>query len=285
MPRLAELEAEAVLRLAAAGVESPRRDARLLLGAALNLDAASVLAERNLEVGAEPAARFAEMLRRRQAREPVSRILCRREFWSLDFELSPATLDPRPESETLIETLLAALPERDRRYRVLDLGTGTGCLLLALLSELPQAEGMGIDIAQAAVETAARNAQRLGLARRAAFQTGDWGAGLEPGFDILLCNPPYIAEQEWGALAPEVADYDPRAALLAGERGLAAYARIAPQAARLLVPGGLAAFEIGAGQAEPVQRLLRESGLEGIESRRDLAGHPRCLLFGKPALG
>ncbi|MEX1306268.1 MAG: peptide chain release factor N(5)-glutamine methyltransferase [Rhodovibrionaceae bacterium] len=284
MPRLAEVERAAAERLAVAGVESPRRDVRLLLAASLGLDAGAVLAERGCELSAAQQADFARLLDRRLAREPVSRILGRREFWSLDFAISPATLDPRPESETLIEILLESLSQRAVAYRVLDLGTGSGCLLLALLCELPAASGLGVDRSPDALRTAAENAARLGLADRAAFQAGDWGAGLEPGFDLLLCNPPYIAETEWPALAPEVADYDPRDALLAGPDGLAAYAEIAPQAYRLLAPGGLAAFEIGASQEQAVTALLTDSGLRWRETRRDLAGHPRALLFGKPEL-
>lgn len=285
MTQLAEAERAAAARLAAAGVDSARRDVRLLLGAVLGLDSAGVLAERARRLSAQERAAFESLLERRLAREPVSRILGRREFWSLDFAISPATLDPRPESETLIEVLLDSLPQRAKAYRALDLGTGSGCLLLALLSELPSASGLGVDRSRAALRTAEENAARLGLAPRAGFQLGDWGEGLEPGFDLLLCNPPYIAEPEWDALPPEVAGYDPREALIAGSDGLAAYAALAPQAFRLLVPGGRAAFEIGAGQERAVTRLLCASGLHWLETRRDLAGLPRAVLFGKPELG
>lgn len=286
MTRLAEVEAEAVARLTEAGVESPRRDARLLLGAALRLDAGGVLAARDRLLDDAERAAFEALLRRRLAREPVSRILGRREFWSLEFALSPSTLDPRPESETLIEALLDRIEDRERAYRVLDLGIGSGCLLLALLSELPRASGLGVDISPEAVAAARTNAERLGFATRAAFAVGDWGAGLAAeSFDILLCNPPYIAEAEWPELAPEVAGYEPRTALLAGEDGLAAYTRLGPEAARLLVPGGLAAFEIGAGQAETAAHRIAAGGLTLLEIRHDLAGHPRCLLFGKGRRG
>ena len=279
---LAEVEAQAAARLAEAGVEAPRRDARILLAAALGLDSAGVLAGRERPLGAGELAAFETLLKRRIAREPVSRILGRREFWSLEFEISPATLDPRPESETLIEVLLDRLDDRSRPYLVLDLGSGSGCLLLALLSELPQARGLGVDISGEAVAVAARNAARLGLESRVDFRQGDWGAGLESGsFDLLLCNPPYVAEAEWPELAPEVATYDPRGALLAGEGGLAEYGRLGPEAARLLAAGGLAVFEIGAGQEKSAASRLAGQGLVLLEMRRDLAGHPRCLLFGK----
>jgi release factor glutamine methyltransferase len=282
MARLAEVEAKAAARLAEAGVERARRDARLLLAAALEMDSAGVLAERDLELTAAQHDAFAALLDRRLAREPVSRILGRREFWSLDFELSPATLDPRPESETLVEALLDHVEDRNRAYRVLDLGTGSGCLLLALLSELPAARGLGIDLSEDAIATARRNAERLGFADRADFRRGDWGEGLETGsVDLLLCNPPYVGDSEWPELAPEVAGYDPRSALIAAEDGLAEYGRLGPEVARLLALGGLAAFEIGARQAESAAARLSGGGLALLETRHDLAGHPRCLLFGK----
>lgn len=284
MPRLAEVQATAAARLAEAGIDSPRRDVRLLLCEATGLDTASMLAEGERELDPAQADAFESLLRRRLAREPVSRILGRREFWSLEFRLSEATLDPRPESETLIEAALDRLQDRERPYRILDLGTGSGCLLLALLSELPRARGLGIDISAEAVAMARENAESLGLAERAAFQAGDWGAGIEERFEILLCNPPYIAESELPELLPEVANYDPRGALFAGD-GLDAYRRLGPESARLLAPGGLAVFEIGASQAESAAAVLAPSGLELLETRDDLAGLPRCLVFGKPGLG
>ncbi len=188
--------AETAARLAAAGIEEARREARVLLAAALGWDRAELLARNDVGLGDAARTRLAEMVARRASREPVARILGHREFWSLRFEIAPETLDPRADSETLIEAALAALDDRARPYRVLDFGTGTGCLLLALLSELPTAEGLGIDGATGAIEVARRNAAALGLAPRARFRLGDWGRGIDGAWDVILANPPYIASGE-----------------------------------------------------------------------------------------
>jgi release factor glutamine methyltransferase len=213
---------------------------------------------------------------RRARREPVSRIVGRREFWSLDFMLSPATLDPRPDSECLIEAALAAAPE-DAATLVLDLGTGSGCLLLAFLSERKRATGLGVDLSADAVATARENAARLGLAERARFAVGDWGAGVTGGFDLILCNPPYIPAGDIEGLAPEVAHHDPRLALAGGEDGLEAYRELAPELARLLRPRGRAVLEVGHGQADAVGRLMAAAGLSTHARRADLGGIERCL--------
>ncbi|HZT50511.1 MAG TPA: peptide chain release factor N(5)-glutamine methyltransferase [Stellaceae bacterium] len=260
--------AAAVRCLAAAGIDNPRREARLLQGLAAGDDA-----------------RFADYVRRRAAREPYSRIRGRREFWSLDLELSPDTLDPRPDSETLIEAALVALPDRSAPLRVLDLGTGTGALLLALLSERPNARGIGIDVLPGAVEAARRNAAALGLATRARFVAGDWAEIDFESADVILANPPYIPESELAALPPEVARFDPRRALAGGGDGLAAYRALAPVASRTLRPGGWGFFEAGAGQARAVVRILTEQGLEFAAIRRDLAGHERCVVVRRAECG
>jgi release factor glutamine methyltransferase len=210
-------------------------------------------------------------------REPVSRILGRREFWSLDFHLSPATLDPRPDSETLIDEALAGIPDRKAPLSVLDLGTGTGCLLLALLSELPNAAGTGIDRSEEAVATATANARRLGFGQRARFAAGDWGAGLSERFDLVVSNPPYIPEAEIETLAPEVVRFDPLAALAGGPDGLDAYRTIVAQLSNLLKSNGKVIFEVGAGQAADVAALLVTAGFSGIGTRRDLAGVERAV--------
>lgn len=268
----------AAAELAAAGVAEARRDARLLLAAALGTDAAGLLARDDRPVEPETVARFAASVKRRAAREPVSRILGMREFWSLRLIVTPATLDPRPDSETLVEAALDAVPDRTAPLRVLDLGTGTGCLLLALLSELPRATGIGIDRDPAAVSAAAANAAGLGLAYRARFAVGDWAAGLAGPFDLIVSNPPYIADAEIATLAPEVARYEPRAALSGGPDGLAAYRQLAPQIARLLAPHGRAVLEFGAGQNQAVGEILSAAGLEIDGYRRDLSGILRCVV-------
>lgn len=286
MTRL-ELEATATVRetidlaarrLAAAGVEEPRRDARLLLADALGVSQGALLTADDRTVGAGAAARFAAHLARREAREPVSRILGLREFWSLPFRLTPATLDPRPDSETLVEAALAMLPDRAAPLRLLDLGTGSGCLLLALLAELPRATGLGVDNDQAALAAAMENARALGLAGRAEFRLGDWGRGLAERFDLVVANPPYIAEGDIAGLAPEVALHEPRGALAGGDDGLDAYRLLAPQLAALLRVGGSAVLEFGRGQDRDVAALLTVEGLEIRAFHRDLGGSLRCVV-------
>ncbi|MGH7122785.1 MAG: peptide chain release factor N(5)-glutamine methyltransferase [Stellaceae bacterium] len=274
--------AKAAADLSAAGVPDARREARLLMASALGWDTARVLGFPEAELTPAATARLEALLQRRRAREPISRILGHREFWSLRFELSPDTLDPRADSETLIEAVLAALDDRSRAYRVLDLGTGSGCLLLALLSELPHAVGIGIDISSGAIETARRNAAGLGLAGRAGFLREDWSDGLSGQWDVILANPPYIASAEIDRLAPEVARFEPKLALDGGVDGLMAYRALAPKIARVLAPStGLAAIEVGAGQAQKVTGIMAEAGLALRAVRHDLNGVDRCLVLGR----
>lgn len=249
-------------QLATAGVANPRHEARLLCA---------------LAVG--DSARLADYVRRRAAHEPYSRIRGAREFWSLDFALSPDTLDPRPDSETLIEAALAALPDRTAPLRIVDLGTGTGALLLAMLSEYPNATGLGVDVLPGAIATAARNAAALGLANRAEFVTGDWSAINLGAADVILANPPYIPSAELAALPPEVARFDPRRALDGGDDGLVAYRALAPVVRRSLRRDGWAFFEVGAGQTEAGARIMAAGDLHIAGTRRDLAGHERCLVI------
>lgn len=272
---------ETAKRLAAAGIDEARREARVLLAAALGWDRAELLARQEASLDDMARARLAEMVIRRMAREPVARILGRREFWSALFELSPETLDPRPDSETLIDAALAALGDREQPYRVLDFGTGTGCLLLALLSELPKAEGLGIDSAVGAIEVARRNAAALGLAQRARFAVGDWGRAVAGAWDVILTNPPYIPSGEIDGLMPEVARFEPRRALDGGADGLDAYRTLAPEIGRLLAPQGIAALEVGMGQSAPVQALMEGAGLVLRALRHDLSGVDRCLVVGR----
>jgi release factor glutamine methyltransferase len=265
----------AVARLAAAGIEAPAREARLLLAHALGRAPGSLIGEQP-----PPPAGFAALIARRAAREPLAFILGHREFWSLSFAVSPATLIPRPESETLIEAALAAFPDRRAVRRVLDLGTGTGCLLLAALTEFPSAFGIGIDLVAEAVLLARANAAALGLAARAAFLAGDWAAAIEATFDLVLVNPPYIERATLPNLMPEVARFEPRTALDGGADGLDEYRRLMPLLPHLLAENGLAALEIGAGGACATARLAEAEGLAVREARPDLAGSPRALVLG-----
>jgi release factor glutamine methyltransferase len=268
-------------RLRAAGAETPTLDARLLLAAALDLPPDTLRFAADRPLAADEAARAEALLTRRIAREPVSRILGRREFWSLDFRIAPGVLDPRPDSETLIEAALVLFPNRAAPLRVLDLGTGSGCLLLAALYEYPNATGLGVDSSEKALDTARINAIRHGLAGRARFVEGDWAREIGAGecFDLVLCNPPYIAESERAALAPEVERHDPPAALFAGPDGLDAYRAILPDLARLLAPQGRALFEIGAVQCAAVSAIARAAGLSVAAIRRDFAGRERCVVL------
>lgn len=255
------LLADAAARLAAAGIEAPAREARLLLAHARAHD--------------PPA--FPALLARRLRHEPLAYILGKREFWSLDFAVSPATLIPRPDSETLIEAALAARPAEAIR-RILDLGTGTGCLLLAALSECPAAFGIGVDRSAAAAALAAANAATLGLASRAAFLAGDWGAALAGRFDLILCNPPYIERAVIPTLMRDVAEFEPASALDGGEDGLDAYRAVIAGLAPLLAADGVAVVELGQGQAAAVAALAAAAGF-ATALRPDLAGIPRALVL------
>jgi release factor glutamine methyltransferase len=225
---------------------------------------------------------FEALLARRCAREPLALILGRREFWSLDFAVSADTLIPRPESETLVESALAAFPDRDKPRAILDLGTGTGCLLLAALHEFPRAFGVGVDRSAAAAGLAARNAAALGLAGRAAFLCADWDTPLAGRFDLVLCNPPYIPTSDIDGLMPEVARYEPRSALDGGTDGLNGYRRVFTSLSCRLTEGGVAILELGQGQAESVAGLAQAAGL-AAEARADLLGITRALVLRRGA--
>ena len=283
---LADALREIGSRLAPAGIADPRREARLLLAAATGLSQAQLVAEPKRPLDEAAAGRLAELARRRESREPLSRILGRREFWSLNFALGPDTLDPRPDSETLIEAALAWLgPSRGRAegpmLKILDLGTGSGCLLLALLSELPLAQGLGIDAQPGAVAIARANAEALDLGGRARFRIGDWGHGIGEGFDVILCNPPYVPAAEIAGLEPEVARFDPWLALSGGNDGLDSYRALALQLPDLLAEDGRAFIELGFGQERAVSQLFEAGGLQVSDCRSDLAGIPRCLVLGQ----
>jgi release factor glutamine methyltransferase len=272
--------ATASAALAAAGIDEARREARLLVATALATDLSGIVGYPERRLDDTETTRLADLVARRGSREPAARLLGRREFWSLDFALSPATLIPRPDSESVIEAALAEIPDRAAPLRLLDLGTGTGCLLLALLSELPAATGIGIDIAAEAAATAQGNAVALGFADRAGFVVGSWGAALAGSFDVIVSNPPYIASAAIAALEPEVACHEPRAALDGGPDGLVAYRALAEALSRLLAADGLVFLELGEGQADAVAVLMSEVGLRRRALRHDLAGIGRCLVLG-----
>jgi release factor glutamine methyltransferase len=221
---------------------------------------------------------FAALIRRRAGREPIAQIVGRREFWSLPFLTTRDTLTPRPDSEAVIDAVLRLVPDRNSPLRILDLGTGTGCLLLALMSEYPAANGVGTDLSAAAAEVAKRNAQTLGFAGRSTILVGAWDDAVDGAFDLIVSNPPYIAAAELEQLVPEIRRFEPRLALDGGSDGLDAYRALAPRLYRRLRLGGHAVLEVGSGQAGPVEAILSGAGLATRERQRDLAGVDRCTV-------
>jgi release factor glutamine methyltransferase len=267
-------------RFKSGAIDSPELDARMLVGAALGLDLTGMIAAATRPVTAAEAARLEDFAGRRLKGEPVARILGSREFWGLPLQLSAATLVPRPDTETVVALALQMLragPGADRP-RIVDLGTGSGAILLALLSELPEAMGVGTDISTAALRTARANARNLGLARRAAFVACDYASALSGAFDLIVSNPPYIRSGEINDLASEVRDHDPLGALDGGSDGLDAYRALIPQAVWLLAPGGGLALEVGHDQGADVEQLMAAAGLTlRGPPRTDLAGIPRAV--------
>ena len=270
---------EAVLLMKAAGVDTPVLDARLIVQHALGISWDTLYLKDDQSLAGEEKAQLETELSRRAAHEPVSRIVGRRHFWTLDLAVSPDTLDPRPDTESLIETVIQAIPDRTQPLRFLDLGTGTGAILLALLAEYPNATGLGIDRSEGALEVARTNADSHDLSLRVAFSAGDWAEGVEGPFDVIVSNPPYIESGHLPGLPPEVRDHDPPLALDGGSDGLDAYRAIIPAVPALLGPGGLAIFEIGEGQGDGVTRIAREQGLAPVGTRKDLGGIERALSF------
>jgi release factor glutamine methyltransferase len=263
-----------------AQIESAEADARLLIGEALRLGRAQLTLQADRLLEAREINVISALAARRLRREPVARILGRKEFWSLELQVTPAVLVPRPETETLIETALDAATTRGLRLenlRLLDIGTGSGALLIALLKELPNATGVGTDISTEALDVARGNAARHDLDARCRFLASDVADGLEEKFDFILSNPPYIASGEIASLMPEVRDYDPKPALDGGNDGLDLYRRIAASALPILAPGGRLIVELGAGQELAVSALFTKAGLAVIGARKDLAGIARAL--------
>ncbi|MCA3414628.1 MAG: peptide chain release factor N(5)-glutamine methyltransferase [Roseomonas sp.] len=266
-------------RLRGAAIEAPRLEARRLLAHVLGTTEEALLRDPRAAVPADKAQHFATLLARRVAHEPFAYLTGRVGFWTLELEVSPATLIPRADSESLIEAALEACPDKGAALRILDLGTGTGALLLAALSEYPAAHGVGVDCRTDAAALAARNAGRLGLAGRARFLAGDWAAALAGRFDLILTNPPYIESAAIPTLMPEVARHEPASALDGGADGLDAYRRIIADLPRLLAPRGVAVLELGAGQQAAVEALARAAGLTPEACRADLGGVPRALVL------
>ncbi len=283
---LSQAFAEAASILRHAGIETPELDARLLICDAAGLSHEAYIARARDALAPAVAARLDASIERRLKREPVSRITGSREFYGRSFLVDPHALDPRPDTETLIEAALDLVERngwRARPFKLLDLGTGTGCILITLLAELPQANGLGTDISEGALALAAVNARRQGVATRASFLASDWLEAIGGEFDLILANPPYLAASEIGLLSREVASFDPRLALDGGPDGLDAYRRIAARVGQVLAPTGRVLVEIGSTQADSVAAILRGAGLRLDEThgiRLDLAGRPRSVMAG-----
>lgn len=272
-------------RLKAAGVDSPAIDARLLLEAAADVSRLDILTDPYRPLSAEQLARYEGWLARRERREPVARILGRKGFWKLLLNLTPDVLEPRPDTETVVETALAAFPPGPS-FTVLDIGVGSGAILLAILAERPAARGLGTDVSEAALAVARDNAANLGLADRAAFLRTRWADGLDDaGFDLVVSNPPYIPSAEIDRLDPEVREHDPRLALDGGPDGLDPYRHLAPEILRLLKPGGIFAVEIGHDQGPAVQAMFQAAGFDRVQVVRDLGDRDRVVTGVKNSLG
>ena len=278
---LGALMAEAVTALSEAGIENARMDARILLARAAGVDSGRISAWPEDVVSADKADTFRDMIARRIGHEPVGRILGERDFWRHTFKLSPETLEPRPDSETLVEWAIDFLEDADAP-RIVDFGTGTGCLLLSAVGDLPGATGIGLDLSEGAVTCARENARLLELDDQVEFRVSDWDSALDAkdraeGFDLVMSNPPYITADEMTTLSQEVQKFDPRVALTDEGDGLAAYRVLSQVAFDLAKPGGFFIFEIGRGQEKDVGQLLIEAGFVGVEYREDLGGIVRCV--------
>ena len=260
------------------GIETPELDARLLVQGILGIKHEDIILNNSELITFSEGNRLTDAARRRALREPVSRILGERPFWKFNFKISKETLDPRADSETVIESVLKNCDQK-AYLTFLDLGTGTGCLLLSLLQEFPQATGVGVDISVGAVETARQNAEALGLSNRASFVVSDWAdMALGKAFDVVISNPPYIPNEDIEALAPEVKQYDPRRALAGGRDGLDCYRSITKLLPQLLTKQGKVFFEIGYDQALSVKGILADAGFVVLQTVPDLAGHDRCVV-------
>jgi release factor glutamine methyltransferase len=263
--------------LSDAGFETAALDARLLLLEALGISATDLITGPDIPLTLEQAEVLAAFVQRRLSHEPVARIVGEREFWGLPFRLSPETLVPRPDTETLVETALDLLPNRQAPLRMVDFGTGSGCILVALLHELPNATGLGVDLSFGALVTARANADDNRVGDRCHFVQSRWADAVSGPFDLIVSNPPYIASGVIPTLDEEVREHDPRLALDGGPDGLEPYRILLTEAEQLLAPGGLLAVEIGYDQAEALSHMAKLHGLEILRTAHDLSGNPRCI--------
>lgn len=279
---LGQLHRAGIAALKDAGIDTAALDARLLLCHAASISHEQLVADGDAPVASKDQTQFNALIERRARGEPIARLLGSREFWGLEFQLGAETLVPRPDSEAIVEAVLQVIEDRDASLRILDLGTGSGCLLLALLHECPNAKGLGIDISEAALDVARTNAARLGLAQRAGFKCGSWATGLEEEFDIIVSNPPYIPTAEVQTLSVEVRDHDPERALDGGADGMDCYRDILKQLPDRLSQGGIGAFETSPDLYTELREHVEKQGqFEQIEGIKDIAGRDRGLRFRK----
>jgi release factor glutamine methyltransferase len=269
----------AVLKLQQEKIESASLDSRILLEYVLGVSREQLLFALDQPMSAEQYARFEMLVEKRAQRQPIAQLIGKREFWGMNFVVNEHTLDPRPDSEALVEYVLERVENRADIFKVLDLGTGTGCLLLSILSELPSARGLGVDYSENALQVAKENAMALGLAGRTQFMCGDWCEKIDGEFDIIISNPPYIPTQVIPTLDPEVSQFEPKLALDGGEDGFACYRKIMKKLPKILAKNGFAAFELGMGQQKELTALAGENGLEAVGVRNDLSGIARCIIF------
>jgi release factor glutamine methyltransferase len=272
-------------RLKSAGVDSPAIDARLLLEAAAGVTRSQIVLDPYRTLTPQQCETFEGYLERRASREPISHILGRKGFWKIMLAVTKDVLTPRPDTEVIVDSVLGAF-DAHRRFTILDLGVGSGAILLSILAERPNARGLGVDISEEALAVARENAANLGLEAQVALLRGDWTDGLsDQSFDVVVANPPYIASHELSSLDPEVRDHEPRLALDGGEDGLDAYRRLAPEILRVLKPDGVFAVEIGWNQSEAVEALFRAAGALDVRTRKDLANRDRVVGGSKKPLG
>ncbi len=262
--------------MSGSSIENPRLDTKIIISHALGCQIDKILLDTHLEISDKQINEINKYVNRRVNGEPVSRIIGKREFWDLEFKINEATLDPRHDTETLIDTILN-LVDRKEKISILDLGTGSGCILLSLLSEYKQADGFGLDISFEAISVAFFNAKKLGLTHRAHFFVGDWFSAITSQFDVIVSNPPYIESNYFNKLQPEVRKYDPKESLYGGIDGLDNYRMIIPMAKKKLIKGGYLVLEIGFNQKNSVQELLLSSGFDKITCYNDLSGNFRCI--------
>ena len=264
--------------LSEAGIGTAFLDAELLLAYSLEKNREFIIGHPEYKLSIEEQKSFDDIIGRRIKREPVAKIIGKKEFWGREFVVSQKTLDPRPDSETIIYSVFELYPDRKSNIKIMDLGTGSGCLLLTLLAEYPYASGIGIDISEEALNVAKTNADKLGLAKRGSFVLNNWTEGISGKFDLIISNPPYIKNSDIEHLEPEVSGYDPYLALAGGVDGLDCYKFIAPAVRHFLNENGHIVFEFGMGQENDIRNIIENSGMKFISFKSDMAGLPRCIV-------